>query len=104
MKYISTALLFIFSTLSFAQDDSEWNAVAKQLKKKATVKVSNLNLPGYCNVFVELKHTKRYAIVVKVTSSGDYKICKASKSAIKKGEKYKYRTPEKYLRIHIAIE
>jgi hypothetical protein len=49
-----------------------------------------------------LSHSKNIATVKRVTGTGDYRVCKASKKAIKKGKQYKYRTPEKYLRIHIA--
>lgn len=104
MKHIFIALLLLIPHATLAQDDAEWNSIAHKLKKKAISKVSDLDLLGYCNLFIEFKHTKRHAIIVNVTSSGDYQICKLSKRAVKKGQRFKYKQPEKYLRIHIANE
>jgi len=103
MKYpIFLSILLIFPLSTVNADDSERNPIAKQIKKQIIQHISNKDIKGFCDVFIELSHSKNIATVKRVTGTGDYRVCKASKKAIKKGKQYKYRTPEKYLRIHIA--
>ncbi|CAK4067931.1 hypothetical protein [Vibrio sp. 16] len=104
MKTNILILSLLLSTNAHCADDAEWNAIAKKLKARIEKKIANHSLPGYCNVFIEFKHSKYHAIVTRVNTNGDFKICNVSKHLIKKGEKFRYRTPEKYLRIHVANE
>lgn len=103
MKLI-LSILMLTAAPSFvlASDDAAHNPIAKKLKNKLLKELATSDLKGFCDVFVELKHTDNYAIVASVTTTGDYRLCKVGKTTIKKGLRFKYRTPEKYLRIHVA--
>ncbi|TOC20809.1 hypothetical protein CGJ90_19605, partial [Vibrio parahaemolyticus] len=38
----------------------------------------------------------------RVTGSGDTKVCRFARSNLKIGKRYRYKYPEKYIRIHIT--
>ena len=85
-------------------DDFLINPVAKKIK--ATVlkglNKSQVELEGYCDLMIEMKHAKGYARIKKVRTSGDSKICKEAKKHLPKRKKFKYSFPEKYIRLHIS--
>lgn len=97
----SVSLLVVPSALS---DDALVNPVAFQIKKKVTKHLDKKapDLDGFCDLMIEMRHSKSHARVHKVTTSGDSKICKISKKVVIKGDKYRFSTIEKYIRIHIS--
>jgi hypothetical protein len=103
MKYTSCFTLLFALTLSMSAvaDDAQTNPIAKKVKAKILKALKNEEHRGFCTVFIEMTHSGSTAIVKRVKTSGDYDLCKLSRSKIKKGQRFKYRTPEKYLRLHI---
>mgnify|MGYP003338961102 FL=1 len=51
---------------------------------------------------IEMEHKGKKAVIKRVTSSGDKKVCRYVKSNLRKGKRYRYKYPEKYIRLHIA--
>lgn len=96
-------LLCCLSLMAFS-DDSLINPVAKKIKTSVLkgLNQSHIELEGYCDLMIEMKHAKGYARIKKVKTSGDSKICKAAKKHLPKRKKFKYSFPEKYIRLHIS--
>ncbi|MBY7815327.1 hypothetical protein KW416_04670 [Vibrio fluvialis] len=101
-----TALIVLNSQFAFA-DDSETNAVARQIKSQI-IKVfskQNIDTKGFCDVFIEMKHNNdKQTQIVKVSTLGDGQLCIRIKKVIKTGTKYKYQIPERFIRIHISAD
>ncbi|MGF1755015.1 hypothetical protein L4C33_15650 [Vibrio makurazakiensis] len=97
-------LCSLLCSITINADDSQTNPVAKKIKKTVTQYVNKRTSDyiGYCDIMVEMRHTKNKAIIHKIKTSGDYKVCKLSKKSLKKGRKYSYPYPEKFIRIHIT--
>ncbi len=102
MKSHLLIFLTLFSASSIAIDDAERNSIAKKLKQRVVKELSKQELEGYCDLFIEFSHDDRYAKVKKVRGTGDHKVCKAVKKIIKRGQRFKYQQPEKYIRIHVT--
>ena len=102
MRYL--VLLLCCLPLLAISDDSLINPVAKKIK--ATVlkglNKSQIELEGYCDLMIEMKHAKGYTRIKKVRTSGDSKICKEAKKHLPKRKKFKYSFPEKYIRLQIS--
>ncbi|PMG20675.1 hypothetical protein [Vibrio splendidus] len=102
MRYLIFLSCFL-SPLVFA-DDALVNPVAKKIK--ATVleglNKSNIDFDGYCDLMIEMKHSKGFARIKKVRASGDSKVCKHAKKHLPRKKKFKYSFPEKYIRLHIS--
>ncbi|WP_394125485.1 hypothetical protein [Vibrio hepatarius] len=99
-----TRNLLIFSiVMSFVvyADDTEINPLASKIKSKIDKQLSKYNLSGYCDLFIEMAHKENFAVIKRVTSTGDHKLCKASKQIVRKGHRYEYSLTEKYIRLHI---
>lgn len=102
MRTLHLVLLLAFSLNVDAHiDDAESNPIAKKIKARITKALKKQEYRGFCTVFIEMAHSNSTAIVKRVKTSGDYKLCKLSRSKINKGQRFKYRIPEKYLRLHI---
>ncbi|WP_459656959.1 hypothetical protein [Vibrio rotiferianus] len=103
MRSILLFPLLLLSNLIVA-DDSEFNPVAKKIKSKLQKQVDKRfdDYQGYCDVMIELEHSNSTAKIRRVTGIGDTKICKFAKSKLKKGKKFKYRYPEKFIRLHLS--
>jgi hypothetical protein len=101
-----TVLIVLNSQFVFA-DDSETNAVARQIKSQI-IKVfskQNIDIKGFCDVFIEMKHNNgKKTQIVKVSTLGDGQLCMRIKKVIKTGTKYKYQIPERFIRIHISAD
>ncbi|OXX55303.1 hypothetical protein B9J80_05740 [Vibrio sp. V12_P9A6T4] len=99
---IISLVIVVFCSKGYA-DDSESNPVAKSIKQQTlkALKKYRSKLDGYCDVMIEMKHVQSYAEIVGVGTNGDYQICAKAKSKIKIGKKFKYKVPEKYIRIQI---
>ena len=102
MKLHLFIFLTLFSASSIAIDDADHNSIAKKLKQRVAKELSKQELEGYCDLFIELSHDERYAKVKKVRGTGDHKVCKVGKKVIKRGQRFKYQQPEKYIRIHVT--
>lgn len=102
MKPHLLIFLTLFSASSVAIDDAERNSIAKKLKQRVVKELSKQELEGYCDLFIELSHDDRYAKVKKVRGTGDHKVCQVGKKVIKRGQRFKYQQPEKYIRIHVT--
>jgi len=103
MKYM-LILLMAFTAVSWA-DDAETNFVAKKIKSKvikSIKKADGHDYEGYCDLMIEMRHKGRMAFIHRISSSGDYNLCKLSKRSLKKGMKFKYEEKEKFIRIHIS--
>lgn len=94
-------LVCLLAAPTACADDAETNPIAKTLKQKLLKSIKNSQLTGYCDVYVEMTHTESMAIVKRVTTSGDYRLCKLSQSKVRLGQQFKFRYPEKYIRLHI---
>jgi hypothetical protein len=79
MRYLVFLLCFLPSFV--ISDDSLINPVAKKIKTTVLkgLNRSQVELEGYCDLMIEMKHAKGYAQIKKVRTSGDGKICKAAK-------------------------
>ncbi|UUM31796.1 hypothetical protein [Vibrio japonicus] len=102
MKPHFIILLSIISVSVFATDDAAHNPIAKKLKKRVVKELSKHEVAGYCDIFIELVHDKQYAKVKKVRGTGDHQVCKVGKRVIKRGERFKYKHPEKFIRVHVS--
>ncbi|EHI5140571.1 hypothetical protein QNE83_004063 [Vibrio alginolyticus] len=104
MRYVVTLMILIFASTSVFADDSDTNLLAKKIKTKLQKKVDNKfdDYQGYCDVMIEMEHKSKNAVIKRVTSSGDQKVCRYVKSNLKKGKRYRYKYPEKYIRLHIT--
>ena len=102
MRYL--VLLLCCLPLLAISDDSLINPVAKKIKTTVLkgLDKSHIQLEGYCDLMIEMKHAKGYARIKKVRTSGDSKICKEAKKHLPKRKKFKYSFPEKYIRLHIS--
>lgn len=105
MKILLTisVVLSILTSLSARSDDAETNPLAKKIKTQIERSLRNNREQGYCDLFIEMTHKGSTAIVKRVTSTGDYKLCKAVKQTVRKGQRYRYQTVEKYIRLHIEL-
>lgn len=107
MRYSVTFFVVVsclFLTTAAYADDSQRNKIAAKLKKSAQAKVAKAHshYQGYCDLVVYLKHSEKYAIIEKVSGTGDTRICLTAKKAIKVGAKFRYQVPEKILIIHVS--
>ncbi|HHF3031398.1 TPA: hypothetical protein ACVO3D_001465 [Vibrio diabolicus] len=104
MRYVVTLMIFLFVSASALSDDSETNPLAKKIKTKIQRKADNKfdDYQGYCDVMIEMEHKGKKAVIKRVTSSGDKKVCRYVKSNLRKGKRYRYKYPEKYIQLHIA--
>ncbi|MDC5855929.1 hypothetical protein [Vibrio europaeus] len=100
MKSINIFLLFLLSLPAVA-DDAESNPLAQKLKVIIQKQISNKDLHGYCDLFIEMIHQDSVAIVKRVSSTGDYQLCKSSIKSLRIGQRFTYVVPEKYIRLHI---
>ncbi|MFA0103194.1 hypothetical protein AB4359_23035 [Vibrio splendidus] len=102
MKYL--AFLLCFTSPSILADDALINPVAKKIKVTVLkgLNKSNVDFDGYCDLMIEMKYSKGYAIIKKVRASGDSKACKQAKKHLPRKKKFKYSFPEKYIRLHIT--
>ena len=104
MKYL--AFLLCFTSPSILADDALINPVAKKIKVTVLKGLNKSNVDvdfdGYCDLMIEMKHSKGYARIKKVRASGDSKACKQAKKHLPRKKKFKYSFPEKYIRLHIS--
>ncbi|MCK8077409.1 hypothetical protein MSG34_14675 [Vibrio sp. 1CM2L] len=102
MRYLVFLLCFL-SPVTFA-DDALVNPVAKKIKVTVMkgLNKSNVDFDGYCDLMIEMKHSKGYARIKKVRTSGDSNVCKQAKKHLPKTKRFKYSFPEKYIRLHIT--
>ncbi|MFM2589930.1 hypothetical protein [Vibrio sp. TBV020] len=96
-------ILFFTLLMSFCvtADDAEVNPLAKKIKSNIEKQISKHEHEGYCDLFIEMSHMEAFAVVKRVTSTGDHKLCKLSKRVVRKGHRYKTNVSEKYIRLHI---
>ncbi|HAS6312798.1 TPA: hypothetical protein ACGUPD_002722 [Vibrio vulnificus] len=107
MRYSVTFLissLLLFYPSAIHADDSTRNPIALKLKKSVQKKIDKefVHYSGYCDVVVYFNHTDKHAVVEKVNGTGDAKICRFAKQAIKVGSKFRYKAPERMIVIHIS--
>lgn len=91
--------------LSSAADDALINPVAKKIKSqimKTLHKQGHDDLPGFCDLMLEMRHQNAYVKVHRIKSSGDSKLCKAARRAVPK-KRYRYKEHEKFIRIQISF-
>ncbi len=102
MKYL--IFFFYFLSLHVLSDDALTNPVAKKIKATVIkgVSKSNVDVVGYCDLMIEMKHFKGYTRIKRVRTSGVPQICKQAKKHLPKKKKYKYSFPEKFIRLHIT--
>ena len=76
MKYL--VFLLCFTSPSVLADDALINPVAKKIKSSILkgMKKSSVELEGYCDLMIEMRHSKGYARIKKVRTSGDSRVCK----------------------------
>ena len=101
MKYL--VFLLCFTSPSVHADDALINPVAKKIKSSILkgMKKSSVELEGYCDLMIEMRHSKGYARIKKVRTSGDSRVCKQAQKNLPYNRKFKYSFPEKYIRLHI---
>ncbi|KAB0286939.1 hypothetical protein F2P58_20105 [Vibrio fortis] len=97
-------IFFLFSHVSIA-DDALVNPVAKKIKSQV-IKTLNAKghgeLDGFCDLMLEMKHSKAFTKVHRVRTHGDAKLCKLAKKAVPK-KQYRYQSYEKFIRIQISF-
>ncbi|AYO19892.1 hypothetical protein D0856_07115 [Vibrio owensii] len=104
MRYTVTFLLILFSNSVAKADDSQTNPVANQIKVELQKKTNRKfdGYDGYCDLMIEMEHKGKSAKIKKVNVSGDKRVCQFAKSNVKIGKRYRYKFPEKYIRLHIT--
>ncbi|NOH79766.1 hypothetical protein F0231_08410 [Vibrio sp. RE86] len=103
MKILSIIGVILLTLTSFGarSDDAETIPLAKKIKTQIELSLKESREEGYCDLFIEMTHKGSTAIVKRVSSTGDYKLCKTAKQTVRKGQRYRYQTVEKYIRLHI---
>ncbi|MEE3876766.1 hypothetical protein [Vibrio sp. YYF0003] len=106
MKKLSSILLLsalALPSMAYA-DDSSGNKVAATIKENLirSIRYNYEGNSGFCDVMVKMDHVKHYAIIKRVSTTGDGKLCRFIKTRLKKGSKYRYDHPEKLIHIHIS--
>ena len=103
MRYLVFLLCFLSPTDALS-DDSLINPVAKKIKTTVIkgLNKSHVDMNGYCDLMIEMKHSKGYTRIKNVRTSGDSKVCKQAKKHLPKSKKFKYSFPEKYIRIQVT--
>ncbi|EGQ8608117.1 hypothetical protein Q9X98_003221 [Vibrio parahaemolyticus] len=103
-KHFRILLLSVFflPSLLFA-DDSSGNKVAATIKHRLILDIRHYydGDSGFCDLMINMEHKNAYAVVKRVATTGDSKLCSFIKSRVKKGAKYRYDHPEKLIQIHI---
>ncbi|WP_435246963.1 hypothetical protein ACMAZD_08905 [Vibrio sp. nBUS_14] len=101
MKYL--VFLLCFTSPSVLSDDALINPVAKTIKSSILkgMNKSSIELEGYCDLMIEMRHSKGYARIKKVRTSGDSRVCKQAQKNLPDNRKFKYSFPEKYIRLQI---
>ncbi|ELB2036005.1 hypothetical protein QNZ67_000830 [Vibrio parahaemolyticus] len=106
MKKLSSILLLsaLVVPSMVAADDSSGNKVAARIKYNLIWQIRNYydGGSGFCDVMIKMDHQNAYAIVKRVSTTGDSKLCGFIKTRLKKGSKYRYDSEEKLLQIHIS--
>ncbi|WP_261904040.1 hypothetical protein [Vibrio fortis] len=97
-------ILLVISQASIA-DDALVNPVAKKIKSQV-IKTLNAkgssDLNGFCDLMLEMRHSKALTKVHRVKTHGDAKLCKLAKKAVPK-KQYRYQSYEKFIRIQITF-
>ncbi|NVN83215.1 MULTISPECIES: hypothetical protein [unclassified Vibrio] len=103
MKYLVFLLCFLSPTAALS-DDSLINPVAKKIKTTIIkgLNKSHVDMNGYCDLMIEMKHSKGSTRIKNVRTSGDSKVCKQAKKHLPRNKKFKYSFPEKYIRIQVT--
>ncbi|MGP8305043.1 hypothetical protein WJM94_02545 [Vibrio sp. YIC-376] len=103
-RYVVTFLALVLFSGSVFSDDSETNPVARKIKNQLQSKVSRKfdDYQGYCDVMIEMEHKGSKASIKRVTGTGDQPVCRYVKSNLKVGKTFRYKFPEKYIRLHIS--
>ena len=97
-------MLLVISQASIA-DDALINPVAKKLKSQVIKTLNakgNSDLNGFCDLMLEMRHSKAFTKVHRVKTHGDAKLCKLAKKAVPK-KQYRYQSYEKFIRIQITF-
>jgi predicted secreted protein len=97
-------ILLVISQASLA-DDALINPVAKKIKSQVIKTLNakgNSDLNGFCDLMLEMRHSKAFTKVHRVKTHGDAKLCKLAKKAVPKTQ-YRYQSYEKFIRIQITF-
>ena len=97
-------MLLVISQASIA-DDALINPVAKKIKSQVIKTLNtkgNSDLNGFCDLMLEMRHSKAFTKVHRVKTQGDAKLCKLAKKAVPK-KQYRYQNYEKFIRIQITF-
>ena len=91
MKHL--VFLLCFMSPSILADDAIINPVAKKIKSSILkgMKKSSIELEGYCDLMIEMRHSNGYARIKKVRTSGDSRVCKQAQTAIVPAVQYALR-------------
>ena len=99
------ALILLFIPMLSSADDALVNPVAKKIKSqiiKTLHKQGYDELPGFCDLMLEMRHQKAHTKVHRVKTNGDAKLCKVARRAVPK-KRYRYQEHEKFIRIQISF-
>lgn len=104
MRYTVTLICFLIGLSAAKADDSDTNPIAKKIKAELQKKVSNKfdSYEGYCDLMIEMEHKGKNAKIKRINGNGDKPVCQFAKSNLKIGKRYRYKFPEKYIRLHIT--
>ncbi len=106
MKILSSCVLITALLLPglASADDASGNRVAAYIKENLiwqTWKYYDGD-SGFCDLMIKMNHKNGYAIIQRVSTTGDSKLCRFLKSKLRKGSKYRYDHPEKLIQIQIV--
>ncbi|WP_394244414.1 hypothetical protein [Vibrio astriarenae] len=104
LRLVESVCILILGLNSAQADDSERNATAGMIKSKleTVLRKQNFSDNSYCEVMIEMEHSHQYAQIKRVSSRGDYKLCKESERWLKKGKKFRYKEAEKFIRLQLV--
>ncbi|MGC9402215.1 hypothetical protein [Vibrio genomosp. F10] len=99
-------LTVLLSGSAWGQDDTDYNATAKKIKKHLSKQLRKLEFEDndFCDLMLEMKLKQSYATVRRVHGTGGSKMCRESKKILKKQKKFRFTEPEKYIRIHVSTK
>lgn len=82
-------------------DDSDGNKVAAYIKYSVTndIRYGYEGDSGFCDVMINMGHKNGYAIIKRVSTKGNSKLCRFIKGQLKKGSRYRYDHPEKLIQL-----
>lgn len=92
---------FISLPFKLVADDADGNRVAAYIKERliSDIRYRYDGNGGFCNVMIKMNHKNGYAILEKVSTTGNSELCQFLKGRLVKGSRYRYDYPENLIQL-----